>query len=244
MEAVARLVRHFVEEPRTCSYLSNVRAALEYRLMVDVAPDELEALLQRGWRRFGPAYFRPACRPCTECHSIRLDVDRFVATASQKRAHRRAKRFRLVLTKPTVDDARLALHEAWHRTREDARGWESNALSEEEYATQFAFPSSSGRELAWYDGRTLVGVGLLDVTPNCLSAAYFFYDPAIARLSPGVGNVMLTVELAKELGCRWVHLGYRVEGCPSLTYKGQFRPHELLKGRPGPDEKPLWIEVP
>ena len=31
-----RLVRHFVEEPRACSYLPGVQASLEYRLMVDV----------------------------------------------------------------------------------------------------------------------------------------------------------------------------------------------------------------
>ena len=61
---MARLVRHFIEEPRDCSYLQSVKASLEYRLMVDVTPVELEELMLRGWRRFGPAYFRPACVPC------------------------------------------------------------------------------------------------------------------------------------------------------------------------------------
>ena len=44
--------------------------------MVSVSAEELEVLLLRGWRRFGPAYFRPACRPCGECVSIRLDTHR------------------------------------------------------------------------------------------------------------------------------------------------------------------------
>lgn len=240
---VARLVRHFIEAPRPCSYLPEVEAALEYRLMVDVSPQELEAMLVRGWRRFGPAYFRPACHPCEECHSIRLDVHRFQPTDSQRRALRRARRFRVELGRPRVDLDRLALHQAWHGTREDARGWDPTRLSEDEYATQFAFPSSTGKEMAWYEGDTLVALGLVDVTANCFSAAYFFYHPRIARLSPGVGNVMLCVEAARELGCQHVYLGYRVQGCASLTYKGLFRPHELLVGRPAADEPATWREV-
>ncbi|MCA2977870.1 MAG: arginyltransferase, partial [Myxococcaceae bacterium] len=89
---MARLVRHFIEEPRACSYLPQLKAALEYRLMVDVTPPELQTLLVRGWRRFGPAYFRPACTSCLECVSIRLDVHRFAPTDSQRRALRRSKR--------------------------------------------------------------------------------------------------------------------------------------------------------
>jgi arginyl-tRNA--protein-N-Asp/Glu arginylyltransferase len=237
---MARLVRHFIEEPRTCAYLFDRMASLEYRLMVNVSPEELEALLLRGWRRFGPAYFRPACRACGECISIRLDVRTFVASASQKRALKRSRRFRLELGRPKVDAERLELHRLWHATREADRGWEPSALTEEEYGTQFAFPSATGREVAWYDGPRLVGISLLDVTKQSVSAAYFFYHPDIARLSPGVGNVMRCVQLAKDTGARYVYLGYRVEGCASLVYKGQFRPHELLSTRPALTEPPVW----
>lgn len=211
--------------------------------MVDVTPMELQALVVRGWRRFGPAYFRPSCASCMECVSIRLDVHRFDPTPSQKRGLRRSKRFKVELGRPRIDEERLALHAAWHGTRESSRGWEPTNLTEDEYATQFAFPSSTGREMAWYDEGRLVGLGLIDVTPDCLSAAYFFYHPDIARLSPGVGNVMQCVELARELGCQHMYLGYRVDGCPSLTYKGGFRPHELLMGRPALDEEPVWLEA-
>ncbi len=239
---MARLVRHFVEEPRECSYLPGVKASLEYRLMVEVAPPELERLLERGWRRFGPAYFRPSCGLCHACESIRLDVHRFTPSPSQRRALKRGRRFRMELGRPRIDAQRIELHGRWHGTREDARGWEPTSLTEEEYSTQFAFPSSTGRELAWYDGEQLVGISLIDVTPNAVSAAYFFYDPIIARLSPGVGNVLRCVELARELGCQHLYLGYRVQQCASLTYKGFFKPHELLVGRPGPLDVPVWRE--
>ena len=237
-------MRHFIEEPRGCSYLHDVKASLEYRLMVDVTPQELEELLIRGWRRFGPAYFRPACSPCGECHSIRLDVHRFEPTTSQRRALRRSARFRIEMGRPRIDADRLSLHQHWHGTREDARGWEPTQLTEDEYATQFAFPSSTGREMAWYDGQRLVALGLVDVTANCFSAAYFFYHPDIARLSPGIGNVMRCVEMARELCCQHMYLGYRVQECASLTYKGFFQPLEVLVGRPAMHEPASWKEAP
>ena len=240
---MARLVRHFIEEPRACSYLPALKASLEYRLMVEVSPPELENLLLRGWRRFGPAYFRPACARCQECVSIRIDVHRFDPSPSQRRALRRSRRFRLELGRPRIDSERLDLHAAWHATREDARGWEPTNLTEDEYATQFAFPSATGREVAWYDGRRLVALGLVDVTANCFSAAYFFYHPDVSRLSPGVANVLHSIEMARELGCQHVYLGYRVNGCQSLVYKGQFRPHELLVGRPSLEDRAVWREA-
>ena len=54
-----RLLARYLEKPRPCSYLAAESASLETRLMVDVEPAELEAMLERGWRRFGPSYFRP-----------------------------------------------------------------------------------------------------------------------------------------------------------------------------------------
>jgi arginine-tRNA-protein transferase len=241
---LARVVRHFIEEPRGCSYLPDRLAALEYRLMVNVSADELELLLLRGWRRLGPAYFRPACKLCNECLSIRLDVSRFQPSDSQKRALKRSRRFRVEVGRPRIDAQRIALHEAWHATRETRRGWDKSELGEEEYQSQFSFPSSTGREMAWYDGDRLMAISLLDITPGCISAAYFFYHPDIARLSPGVGNVMRCVELAQSAGAQHVYLGYRVEGCASLQYKGLFHPHELLEGRPSLSEPALWREAP
>jgi arginine-tRNA-protein transferase len=29
-----------------------------------------------------------------------------------------------------------------------------------------------------------------------------------------------------------------------MRYKATFRPHELLLGRPGPEEEPRWVEGP
>lgn len=235
-----RELKRFVEDARTCSYLPDRLARLEYRLLLEVTPGELERLLERGWRRFGPTYFRPACARCASCDSLRVPVDRLQPTDSQLRALRRCRRFRAEWGPPQVNAARLELYRRWHGQREEVRGWAPSPLDAEEYFHQFAFPHPSARELSLHDGNRLVAVGICDETPQALSAVYFFYDPDIARLSPGVANVMLCAERARETGREYLYLGYRVQGCASLAYKGGFRPHEQLVGRPGPGEEPRW----
>jgi arginine-tRNA-protein transferase len=230
-----RVLEQFVESPRPCSYLDDRSAQLEIRVMLDVSPLELERLLERGWRHFGPVYFRPACTACSECVSLRVRAAGFAPSKSQRRAERACAPLRRVVGPPRVDDVRLALYQKWHASREEDRGWDPNPQTRDRYALDLAFPHPSAREAAFYDderGGRLVAVGLFDVTPAALSAVFFFYDPEYARLSPGTANVVHLVREAAASGRAHVYLGYRVLGCASLRYKAGFRPHELLEGRP------------
>jgi arginine-tRNA-protein transferase len=240
---MARLLKHLVEEPRACSYLADQRASLEHHVMVDVTSDELDRLLERGWRRFGPDYFRPKCGACSRCVPTRLPVATFAPTKSQRRARRKASGLRVMLGPPQVDDERLELYRRWHADREVAREWAPSALEAREYAVQFAFPHPSARELSFYDddrGGRLVGVSLCDETARAWSLAYFFYDPAYASWSLGVANVVIGVDVARARRIPHVYLGYVVEDCPSLRYKNRYGPREVLVGWPGSLEEPRW----
>ncbi|HEX8792039.1 MAG TPA: hypothetical protein VF765_13885 [Polyangiaceae bacterium] len=235
-----RLLERVVEKPHSCTYLPAEQSSLEVQVLLDVSAAELEAMLERGWRRFGPMYFRPACTGCGECISLRVPVARFSPSKSQRRAARACSSLRRVVGRPIVDDARLGLYARWHGMREEVRGWEPNAQTRERYAIEFAFAHPAAREAAFYDGPRLVGLGLFDETPHALSAAFFFYDPAYAQRSLGTANVLSLVDDARATGRDHVYLGYRVAGCASLSYKATFRPHELLAGRPSMREQPTW----
>jgi arginine-tRNA-protein transferase len=86
------------------------------------------------------------------------------------------------------------------------------------------------------DGR-LVGTGYVDVLPQALSAIYFFYDFQIKDRSPGIWNVLSIIEEAKKRNIPHVYLGYLVEGCPGMAYKGTFHPAEVREL--GKDWQPL-----
>jgi arginine-tRNA-protein transferase len=241
---MARILDAFREAPHRCSYLPDQHAALDVRIAVGVSPAELGAMLARGWRRFGPSYFRPACASCHACEPTRIRVASFRASRSQKRARRESSRLIRLLDTPTVDRERLDLYARWHRDREGRHGWDPAPLGVDEYAMEFAFPHPCVREIAFRDpGRDnrLVGLGIVDEVPDALSAVYFFWDPEHAPPSLGTAHIVSLVEDAAERGLPYVYLGYRVAECPSMAYKGRFQPQESLTGRPADHDRPEWI---
>jgi leucyl-tRNA---protein transferase len=244
---MTRILGHFVEAPRPCSYLDDQAASLEHKFMFDVGPDEVEALLERGWRRFGADYFRPACADCEACVPTRIVVGEFSPTKSQRRARRSLESLRATVGPPTVDEERLALYHAWHGEREGAREWAPSTLDAREYALQFALPHPCAREVSYRDdaapGR-LVAVALCDETPRAWSLVYCFYDPAYKERSLGTANVVMGVQIAAQRGLPHVYLGYAVAANASLRYKSTFNPREVLVGRPGAREAPHWVRVP
>lgn len=115
-------------------------------------------------------------------------------------------------------------------------------MTASDYAEEFAYPHAFAYEVAFRDPRAadrLVGLGLIDVVPDALSAVIFFWDPECAPPSLGVAHVVMLVEQATAQGLRDVYLGYRVLGCPSLAYKARYT-HELLAGRPSAVDRPSW----
>lgn len=230
------------EIPRPCSYLPERLASHDLRILADVAPDDFGALLARGWRRFGQTVFRPACRPCAECIGLRVPVGTFHPSRSQRRARNQAARLQRIVDRPRVDHERVDLYRRWHAQREAHRGWHPNPMDGDDYASEFAYPHPFAYEVTFRDpdGDRLVGLGLIDIVTDAISAVIFFWDPEHAPSSLGVAHVVMLVEQAAAAGLRAVYLGYRVSGCASLAYKARYRPHELLEGRPADREVPAW----
>lgn len=240
---MAKLLQRYVEPARPCSYLAGELASLESRVMVDVTVEEWESMLARGWRRFGPVYFRPRCGGCAECVPIRVPTASFSPSRSQRRAMKACADVRVEVGVPRVDETRLALYARWHSMREATRAWPSSRLDAETYAMEFAYPHPAAREVTFFVGDRLVGVALCDETPNAWSAIYFYYDPDERARSLGTFDVLWQLAHAKARGLEHVYLGFRVMGCPSMRYKSAFRPHELLRGRPGDREAPDWAHA-
>lgn len=235
-----RLLQHRIDGPEPCPYLPGQDSTTETLLMTGVSPPELEQLLERGWRRFGPVYFRPVCLRCAACISVRVPVQEFAPSPNLRRVLKRAAHLKVEIGKPAVDEARLALYRRWHAAREEERGWKPDRIGAESYAMQFCFPHPASREFSYWDGDELLAVGIADETPHAISAVYCYHDPAGSRFSLGTFNVLRTVEYAREKGLAHVYLGYRVAGCASLEYKGRFRPQETLVGRDGDLLPPRW----
>ena len=237
---MARVHLHLPGEVEPCGYLADRTATTDYRVMTDVAPLELEWMIERGWRRFGNLYFRPVCPACTECVSLRIPVATFQPSKSQRRAWKRCAHLRIEVRTPVADEERLALYTAWHSMRETTRGWKDTATDMEQYTRTFVVAHPCAREFDYYEGERLIGIGFVDETARAVSSVYFFYHPDVRRLGLGIASILFEIEWARKHGREFVYLGYRVRDCGSTSYKSQFAPHDLLVDRPEFSEPAQW----
>jgi leucyl-tRNA---protein transferase len=231
-----------VEEPRSCSYLPAERASLEYRIVTGLAPDAYEDLLARGYRRFGHQLFRPACRCCQQCVSVRVLVQEFSPSRGQRRVLRKNEQIRAVRRPVFVTAAHLDLFNRYHRFMAQHRGWQRDLITRESYLESFAL---GGDDVAWqwmfYRGDRLVGVALMDETAETISLVYSFYDPDWRASSPGTFAILTQLEYARQKQLRYAYPGYWIAACPSMSYKSCYAPYERLKRHPGEGETPLWV---
>lgn len=229
------------EPSRVCSYVASETASLEYRVFAELSPREVEILLERGWRRFGRYVFRPACTNCSKCVPIRIDVNRFRASKSQRRALRRNEHISVSVHRPEVTHQHIDLYNRWHEDMTERRGWTLQQSDPREYAQGFLTGRFSClHEMRYFDGDKLVGIGLLDILPNSISSAYFYHDPDWRSLGPGTFSLLCEIELAQRLELEYLYLGYWIEECPSMAYKNRFHPSDILIGSPDDETTPDW----
>ena len=82
---------------------------------------------------------------------------------------------------------------------------------------------------------------LIDIVDDGISSIYCYYDPDYSHLSLGKFSLLKEIDLAKQMGLRWIYLGYYVKGCQSLEYKKDFLPQERLVEYVGLDKSPIWV---
>ena len=184
-------VTRFMTEPSTCSYLRNETACLEYRVPWELNSESYGELLRRGWRRFGNYVFRPQCRACSKCRPLRVDVNRFRPSKSQRRTLKRNQHVDISFGPPGVSDERIELFNRYHSDMTERRGWSEHQTSSPEYADGFLGSSFEfAGEFLYRDAGRLVGVSLVDISNCGLSSMYFYHDPDWRPLGPGTFSVL------------------------------------------------------
>jgi arginine-tRNA-protein transferase len=226
MESLVR----FLAAPSSCGYLPNETWRLEYDLVRQMSAAEYMERMRRGWRRFGASLFRPQCPMCAACRSLRVLVDRFQPSRSQRRCRKTNEGVvQLRVGKPSVSRAKLELYDRYHAHQTVAKDWPfHDAKDAAGYVQSFVDNPFPTEEWCYYVGMKLVGVGYVDDLPGGLSAIYFFYDPAERARSLGTWNVLNLLEQATARRVPHVYLGYYVAGCASMEYKIRYVPNQLL----------------
>jgi len=101
--------------------------------------------------------------------------------------------------------------------------------SEEQFTGFLISHWSDTRFFCFRDSERLLAVAVVDRLQDGLSAVYTFYDPD--EPGRGLGNlaVLWQLERCRREGLPYLYLGYWVQDCRKMAYKGDFRPLEQLR---------------
>ena len=212
-----------------CSYIQDKEQTTHYKVIENCSTQNCQDLIERGFRRFGKMYFRPICEDCTECQSIKIDVENFTFSSSQKRIIKKAQHIKSYVQVPTLSQAHLDLFEKYHLHMKDKKEWTYNETTAEHYYQSFVTGHNEfGYEVLYFDEDRLIGVDLIDILEDGISSIYFYYDPDYNKYSLGKLSLYNQIKFAARSNKKWIYLGYYVEDCPSLSYKSEYKPYITL----------------
>ena len=213
-----------ITAPFACSYLPEQDERLLI-FMSDSVPTitEYDFLIGAGFRRSGTQVYRPHCEACKACESIRLPVDIFTASKSQKRIMKRNQDLTIHISDNDKPEY-YPLYESYVNQRH-ADG-SMYPATKEQYQGFILSPWNNALFIEIYATNELIGVAVTDNLASSLSALYTFFKPDQQQRSLGNFAILQQIELAKSLNKPFLYLGYQIDTCQKMSYKQNFLPHE------------------
>ena len=233
--------KEFLEENQQCPYFDDRRSDTMYKFMETCDVSTQNNMLQRGWRRFGKVQFVPLCKTCNDCKTIRIDINKYEFSKSDKRILNKNKDINVYVQKPTLSIDHINLFNKYHKNMQDKKNWKANEIDPADYHSSYVDGEGEfGKEILYFLDDKLICVALCDMNQESLSSVYCYYDHEYEKRSLGKFSILAQISMAKQSNVPYLFLGYWIKDHYSMGYKENYMPFEVLQNRPTMNEECIW----
>ena len=228
----------YLTAPSPCPYLAGMMERKVFTHLVGKRAAALNDMLtQTGFRRSQTIAYRPACESCRGCVSVRVLVDDFQPSPSQRRVQRANADLAGAMTAPKPTAEQYSLFRDYLDSRHPDGGMADMSVLDYSMMIEDSHIDSSVIEyrrrgpdhfITKRGEGNLYAACLTDKLADGLSMVYSFFDPDESARSLGSFMILDHIEKARKLGLPHVYLGYWVEGSKKMAYKGRYLPQERL----------------
>jgi arginine-tRNA-protein transferase len=232
-ESSLQKLQFYVTTAYTCGYLPNKMAQSLVASPQHLVDENIyNRLIQQGFRRSGMYVYRPHCETCNACISVRVILQEFVPSRSQKRAHKQHQNLTAMVMPVAFKPDHYALYAKYQQARhsDDIIKAESKSAADEveQYRTFLCQSNVESVMVEFRQNHQLKMVSVIDIVRDGISAVYTFYDTDDAKASLGTYNVLWQIEWARSMQLPYLYLGYWIEHSQKMAYKENFKPLQKL----------------
>ncbi|MGZ8409872.1 MAG: arginyltransferase [Hyphomicrobium sp.] len=231
----------FATAPIPCPYLPG---RMERRLVAELGTTDAAAfhdtLSQAGFRRSHRFAYVPVCRDCSACATVRIVVEGFRPSRTQRRLIGRNADLTASDTPPRATAEQYELFRAYQSGRHSGGEMARMDFFDYQALVEDTPVDTSVAEFRDPQGH-LVAACITDRVADGFSAVYSFFRPDMPQRGLGSYMIMWLVERARELQLPHVYLGFWVADCQKMAYKIRFQPLEAYTPE---GWKPLRLEEP
>lgn len=218
----------YLSLPHSCSYIpQRLASTLFMDPQYPINPELYGDFNRHGFRRSGDLIYRPHCRDCTACVPVRIPTNDFNPTRGQRRVWRKNVAVQMTVGDPQFKQEHFELFLRYQEQRHPGSSMGNpnpekymRFLVGRQIKTQFVEMKAEGK---------LLGVAVIDLLPDGVSAVYTFYEPNMPARGLGVFAVLWEIEYTRGLGLPWVYLGYWIKDSPKMAYKMNYQPLEFYQ---------------
>jgi len=222
-----RKLRYYLSTPAPCPYIEGEE---ERKVFVHLPPHEAisinDQLSHIGFRRSQNIAYRPACLNCNACQSIRIPVNDYVFSKSDRKTLSKNADLSKRLIETVATEEQFLLLKTYLATRHPDGGMLDMSFSDMQAMIEDTLVRS--HLIEYRKEGQLIATVLIDALSDGLSMVYSFFVPHMESRSLGHFMILDHIRQAKLAGYHYVYLGYFIKDSPKMAYKSRYLPYELL----------------